>query len=165
MLFLLQDEYEDNTSKDKTAAVANENAAEIKGENKTIKTTAVEPATKVTNDSSILDLLDISSKNNQPESNETDFLLDLFDDKFIEPQQKQSNATTSTSLAFDIFKKIQGSSNAVDSDKAKQQNTKSKNNDKKNSTWFDLFSDLDPLANPTSMEKKISGLNQNSLDA
>lgn len=37
--------------------------------------------------------------------------------------------------------------------------------DKKASAWMDLFQDLDPLSNPTAMERKIAGSNQNCLDA
>lgn len=76
-----------------------------------------------------------------------------------------------SSLSFDIFKKIQGASAATmpSTSNASQNKSsvsnKSKIGDKKSSAWLDLFADLDPLANPTAMEKKISGKNQNCLDA
>lgn len=40
-----------------------------------------------------------------------------------------------------------------------------KGDKKATAAWFDLFADLDPLANPTAMEQKISSANKNYLDA
>lgn len=99
------------------------------------------------------------------EPSETDFLLDVFgdDEKDLVPTNKSNSASISS--PFDIFKKLQGASNnATDTDKKTTFN-KQKISDKKAAAWMDLFADLDPLANPINLEKKIAGLNQNCLDA
>lgn len=114
-------------------------------------------------DSTILDLLDISTD----EPRETDCLLDIFSNAAngCKPiASAQSTSTTSNILTFDFLKKIHSSTGTSDTSK-KVANNKTKTSDKKTSAWMDLFADLDPLANPTTMEKKISGMNQNCLDA
>lgn len=129
-------------------------------------------------DSMILDLLDISTD----ESSETDCLLDIFSNaangcKPTQPTQP-TQSTTSNLLGFDFLKKIHSSSTTAAAAAASSSSSstssepykkgatnKSKMSDKKASAWMDLFADLDPLANPTTMEKKIAGANQNCLDA
>lgn len=91
------------------------------------------------------------------------------------PPTKNTGFNSFTSnLSFDIFKKIQntpaasgptGSSAAANANQDKSVTNKPKIGDKKSNAWFDLFADLDPLANPAAMEKAISGKNQNCLDA
>lgn len=103
------------------------------------------------------------------EKTESDCLLDWFDEidsNSLHLLPSNAPAAVSTDLSFDLFKQIQGSaSNALDKEKSNKPPNKPKTNDKKNAAWLDLFADLDPLANPTSMEKKISGPNQNCSDA
>lgn len=141
----------------------------------------------IVSDSTILDLLDIST--NEP--NETDCLLDIFSNAANgcrpnnAPAQSPSSSSSSNLLTFDFLKKIHGSSTAATSscvpsssttsllsslssseaNKGKSSINKSKMSDKKASAWMNLFADLDPLSNPTAMEKKIAGSNQNCLDA
>lgn len=112
--------------------------------------------------SSIFDLLDISVD----ESSESDCLLDVFDNTSTTNGLNSASTSNSGLLAFDILKKIQGaSSNLTESTKKGVLNKQQKITDKKNSAWMELFADLDPLANPTNMEKKIAGTNSNCLDA
>lgn len=120
-------------------------------------------------ESNVFDLLGLSTNEKPIEKPKSDCLLDWFDE--VESgtldllPSEATPASASSDLSFDLLKKIQGSvSNVVDKDKSKLPN-KSKANDKKSAAWMDLFADLDPLANPTNMEKKISGPNQNCLDA
>lgn len=110
----------------------------------------------------LFDLLDISGD----EQTESDCLLDIFGSAACggKSSANTSNSTPSTSSAFDILKRLQGTSNASDSSSKKSAANRPKT-DKPNSTWMELFADLDPLANPTSMEKKIAGPNSNCLDA
>lgn len=140
------------------------------------KSEVVESATnenKVSvSDSTILDLLDIST--NEP--SETDCLLDIFNNAANTCKTSAPSSSSSNLLAFDFLKKIHGSTAASPSSGTtaaasateatkKGVNNKSKASDKKASAWMDLFADLDPLANPTAMEQKIAGSNQNCLDA
>lgn len=107
------------------------------------------------------------------------------------PNNVAAQSSSSNLLAFDFLKKIHGStaaaaavaatsacvpsstasssssssSSSSEANKAKGLFNKSKMSDKKASAWMDLFQDLDPLSNPTAMEKKIAGSNQNCLDA
>lgn len=144
----------------------------------------------IVSDSTILDLLDIST--NEP--TETDCLLDIFSNSGNSCRTNNASAQSSSNLlTFDFLKKIHGSTAAAaaasaasscipsstasmslssssssslsDANKGKSLINKSKMSDKKASAWMDLFADLDPLSNPTAMEKKIAGLNQNCLDA
>lgn len=115
-----------------------------------------------TTDTDLFDLLDISGD----EQTESDCLLDIFGGAAC-GGKSSANSTTSASsnLAFDILKRLQGtSSSATDSSSKKNAANKPKT-DKASSAWMELFADLDPLANPTSMEKKIAGPNSNCLDA
>lgn len=97
----------------------------------------------------------------------TDLLLDLFDTSDVKSNQSTLNepsSSSSTSLAFDLFKKIQNTASFA-SNNGKMKTGKLSGTDKPTSAWMDLFADLDPLANPTSMEKKISGTIDNSSAA
>lgn len=113
------------------------------------------------NNSNILDLFDLSM--NEP--NESDCLLDIFCNEKSSNDTNALSSSFSNSLAFDILKRIQCTSNNSGESSKKLASSKQKITDKKTAAWLDLFSDLDPLANPTNMEKKISGSNQNWLDA
>lgn len=159
----------DDSSKEKTAKQKEEETTQSKAE--TAESATSETKTSVS-DSMILDLLDIST--NEP--TETDCLLDIFSNAansckpMASAQTSSSSSSSSSNLsAFDFLKKIHGSTaaSASSSEASKKGVTnKSKMNiDKKTSAWMDLFADLDPLANPTTIEKKIAGLNQNCLDA
>lgn len=112
-------------------------------------------------DSTILDLLDIS--NDEP--SETDCLLDIFSNAANGCKPVTSAQSSSNILAFDFLKKMQGSTATSEANTKKGGTNKPKMSDKKTSAWMDLFADLDPLANPAAMEKKIAGFNQNCLDA
>lgn len=127
----------------------------------------------IVSDSTILDLLDIST--NEP--SETDCLLDIFSNASngCRTNNTQSAQSSSNLLTFDFLKKLHGPTTASaaasscipsssEASKAKGVNNTSKISDKK-SAWMDLFADLDPLSNLTAMEKKIAGANQNCLDA
>ncbi|XP_055315827.1 islet cell autoantigen 1 [Sitodiplosis mosellana] len=148
---------------------------------KPVKKTAEEPTTSkseasisatsemkpTVDDSTIFDLLDLSTT----EPTETDCLLDIFNSAANSCKPTPATAQSSSNiLMFDFLKKIPGSTSATSAtmeanSSKKGAISKPKMNDKKTSAWMDLFADLDPLANPTNMEKKIAGLNQNCLDA
>lgn len=113
------------------------------------------------NHSNILDLFNLSMN----ESKESDCLLDIFSDEKSSNGTNALSSSLSNSLAFDILKRIQGTSNNSSGSSNKSTSNKQNITDKKTAAWLDLFADLDPLANPANMEKKISGSNQNWLDA
>lgn len=171
-----QEEYEDNNAKEKKQTDAKTDSASDDVQNKIVDNeptpTAGAQSQEPNSDSlesNVCDLLGLVTKKKLNEKSESDCFLDWFDeiDSSTSLNLLPSNppAATSSDLSFDLFKNIQGTaSNAVDKEKSKAP-IKSKTNEKKNSAWMDLFADLDPLANPTSMEKKISGPNQNCLDA
>lgn len=127
----------------------------------------------IVSDSTILDLLDISTD----EPTESDCLLDIFSNvangckpiasssSAFQSSSTPSSSSSSNLLTFDFLKKMQGSTTSSTDVGKKGVNNKTKINDKKATAWMDLFADLDPLANPTTMERKIAGLNQNCLDA
>lgn len=123
--------------------------------------TATANNNETANNLNILDLFDLSMN----ESNENDCLLDMFNNEKSSKDTNALSSSLSNSLAFDILQKIQGTSNHSDGSSKKLASSKQKITDKNTSAWLDLFADLDPLANPTNMEKKISGSNQNWLDA
>lgn len=155
---LLQEDFEDDSEKEKST----ENDETEKA------TLSLKPKLKTATDndnSNILDLLDLSL--NEP--SESDCLLDAFNNDELSLDGQMAAASTSSLsniLAFDILKKIQGTSNSTsDANKKSDKKQIMKISDKKQAAWFDLFADLDPLANPINMEKKIAGLNQNCLDA
>lgn len=108
-----------------------------------------------------IDLFDLSL--NEP--NESDCLLDILSNEKSSNDTNALSRSLSNSLAFDILKRIQGTSNNASGSNKTLTSRKQNITDKKTSAWLDLFADLDPLANPTNMEKKISGTNQNCLDA
>lgn len=166
----LQEDFEDDiksTKDDSKATAGNVEKSEKKTneETKLLKSDTKENATGATkatvDDSTIFDLLDLST--NEP--NETDCLLDIFSNGG-KSSTSAANATAQSSsniLTFDFLKKMHSSSES--SKKGVATNNKSKMTDKKTSAWMDLFADLDPLANPMMIEKKIAGTNQNCLDA
>lgn len=164
----LQEEYEDNVSgvkKKSESASSNANSETTNNENASnSKAQSSTSASDNKAESSLfMDLLDISGD----EANETDILLSCFNEKSESMQRNsnaaQQNSSISTGLAFDLFKRLQPASSAHENDSKKLSSNKSKSGEK--SAWFDLFADLDPLANPTAIEKRISGPNQNCLDA
>lgn len=80
----------------------------------------------------------------------------------------ESDTTKSRSSIMELFKGMpklnkseQESGKAAEKSK-KLVTEKSKSN---KANWYDLFADLDPLANPDSMEKKLSGNHSNSQAA
>lgn len=112
----------------------------------------------------------------KPETSSVDNLLNYFNDdndlstldfnNTYDLNPAKSNLVAPSDFVLDLSNKKQKSStkdNFTAAEESKNPN-KSKN-EKKNSAWFDLFADLDPLANPTNMEKKLSSLNKMSLDA
>lgn len=67
-----------------------------------------------------------------------------------------------------LFKSLPSKSNKLEDNTKRPTNrsvNKEKVNPKNKSNWFDLFAELDPLANPDSMEKKLSGGHSNSQAA
>lgn len=102
-------------------------------------------------------------------------LLHLFDqsDLLSSSSTEPPNHTKSTSaFTFDLFSKLNKSvstnkANATPGTGAAATATPKPPSkaDKKASAWFDLFADLDPLANPAAMEQKIASANKNYLDA
>lgn len=168
-----QEEYEDYnaTGKDQNVAKADPAPDDAKNEiaGKETKPTADAKPRSDLLDSNICDLLGLSTNEKVNDKTEPDCLLDWFDEidsRSLNLLPSNPPATASDDSSFDLFKKIQGSApnTAADKEKSKPP-SKSKTNEKKNSAWMDLFADLDPLANPANMEKKISGPNQNCLDA
>lgn len=175
-----QEDFEDDIKTAPMDNTAEMPAQKINEESSNSKPELGESTTKgnkaIVSDSTILDLLDISTD----EPTESDCLLDIFSNvaNGCKPTassssafQSSSTASTASSssssnlLTFDFLKKMQGSTTSSTDVGKKGVNNKTKINDKKATAWMDLFADLDPLANPTTMEKKIAGLNQNWLDA
>lgn len=171
----MQEDFEDdikasqtdaNSAVDKTANKSNEEAQSQSKADTDENATSGNNA--IVSDSTILDLLDIATLD---EPNETDCLLDIFSNatngcKPTSSSSSHSSQPSSNLLAFDFLKKMQGSTAASESNKKGVINKgATKMNDKKTTAWMDLFADLDPLANPITMEKKIAGSNQNWLDA
>lgn len=144
---LLQDEFEDDAVNQKPASG---------GEPKRVEHKEV---------ANLFDLLDAPSNELRVDQMTADLLLDLFDVSDIKSNQSTLNepSSSSTSLAFDLFKKIQSTASFAGNN-AKAKSTKSSGAEKP-PAWMDLFADLDPLANPASMEKKISGPIDNSSAA
>lgn len=150
-------------------------AQKINEESSNSKSELGESTTKgnkaIVSDSTILDLLDISTD----EPTESDCLLDIFSNvangckptasssSAFQSSSTSSSSSSSNLLTFDFLKKMQGSTTS--STDVGKKGVNKKINDKKATAWMDLFADLDPLANPTTMERKIAGLNQNCLDA
>lgn len=169
---VLQEEYEDNNAKEKDEKVATTETTSNEAKNKIIEKEA-KPSSEVhpgsdLQKSNVCDLLGLSMNEKPNKLPESDCLLDWFDEidsSSLNLLPSHAPAAASIDLSFDLLKNYQGlASNAVGKETSRPPN-KSKKNEKKNSAWMDLFADLDPLANPTSMEKKISGPNQNCLDA
>lgn len=159
----LQEDFEDEvkaTEKDDTIDKIGKNAVEQTSQTKSESVNATSENKTSVNDSTIFDLLDIAT--NEP--SETDCLLDIFSNAANSCKPIASAQSTSNILTFDFLKKYQNSMTSTESNK-KGVTNKPKMGEKKTSAWMDLFADLDPLANPTTMEKKIAGLNQNCLDA
>lgn len=165
VIYFRQEDFEDEvkeTSKeasvDKVMKKTNDEISKIKSQS--IQSTPIE-RTDTINDSTIFNLLDITTD----EPSETDCLLDMFSSaanacKPIASTQSSSSSTSASNiLSFDFLKNMHSSN--VSSETSKKDVIKAK----KTSAWMDLFADLDPLANPTTMEKKIAGSNQNWLDA
>lgn len=174
----MQEEFEDNGAKEKEENVAATQPASDDAKNKieekeTKPVAEAQSASNNLSESNVCDLLGLSMTNEKSDIKpEYECLLDWFDEidsgsMNLLPSNANLPAAASSDLSsFDLFKKIQGTaSNALAKEKSNKPPNKSKTNEKKNSAWMDLFADLDPLANPTSMEKKISGPNQNCLDA
>lgn len=172
-MYVLQEEYEDNNAKEKQQIVAGTESAADDVKNKIVenvaKPSADVPVSSDMFESSVCDLLGLSTNEKLSEKTEPDCLLDWFDEidsSSLQLLPANASAAASSDLSFDLFKNIQGTaSNALDKEKSNKSTNKSKINEKKNAAWMDLFADLDPLANPTCMEKKISGPNQNCSDA
>lgn len=100
------------------------------------------------------------------ESSATEPLLNLFDQSDLFSSAANPSSTATSNFSFDLFGKLNKSvaSNKTNANKSTVSKQPSKA-DKKASAWFDLFADLDPLANPAAMEQKIASANKNYLDA
>lgn len=105
------------------------------------------------------------------DSTASDSLFNLLDDSSNlltnssdSKSTKPSNAPLSN-FSFDLFGKL-SKSNAPNANKiAENSASKPSKSDKKTTAWFDLFAELDPLANPSAIEQKLAGSNKNYLDA
>lgn len=163
----LQEDFEDDIKTAQTDSIAEKSVENPSEEASLPKPESVENPTigskAIVDDSTIFDLLDITTD----EPTESDCLLDIFSSAAngCKPTASSSSQSSSNILAFDFLKKMQGSTASPTEAGKKGVINKPKMNDKKATAWMDLFADLDPLANPTTMEKKIAGLNQNCLDA
>lgn len=167
----LQEDFEDEVKSIEKDSSTEKSAKKMTEESTSFKSIVNESVThekrSSVDDSTILDLLDLSTT----EPTETDCLLDIFNSAAngCKPINTSAQSSSSNILTFDFLKKIPGStassSSAEASSSKKGVSNKAKMSDKKTSAWMDLFADLDPLANPSTMEKKIAGLNQNCLDA
>ena len=165
----MQEDFEDDvksSAKDDSAEKSAKKTAEASTSSKNEASESATSDKKSTvDDSTIFDLLDLSTT----EPSETDCLLDIFNSAANSCKPNASAQSSSNILTFDFLKKLPGSTStasAMDTSSGKKGAiSKPKMNDKKTSAWMDLFADLDPLANPTTMEKKIAGMNQNCLDA
>lgn len=82
--------------------------------------------------------------------------------------ERSSDAKAKGSI-LDLFKSLPAKSNKSDDGAGKRTTNRSVNKEKVNpknkANWFDLFAELDPLANPDSIEKKLSGGHSNSQAA
>lgn len=116
-------------------------------------------------EANLFDLLDAPSNELRVDQMTADLLLDLFDVSDVKSNQSAPNepSASSTSLAFDLFRKIQSTASFTGNN-GKMKAAKASGAEK-SPAWMDLFADLDPLANPASMEKKISGSIDNSSAA
>lgn len=87
----------------------------------------------------------------------------------VSDEVERSNDVKAKSSILDLFKSLPSKSNKSEDGSAKRTTNRSVNKEKVNpknkSNWFDLFAELDPLANPDSMEKKLSGGHSNSQAA
>lgn len=173
-----QEEFEDNNDTNKGTTIAksveptSSGAATSDAVEKEPKPTAAVSLTDSSTESNVCDLLGLSFNKEKPTGkSESDCLLDWFDEietstLHLLPSHSTASAPPVTDSTFDLLKKVQGTATTTTVDKGKSKPVnKSNGNEKKNSAWMDLFADLDPLANPAMMEKKISGPNQNCLDA
>lgn len=93
------------------------------------------------------DLEDFNFDNSKTESTKT-----------IPTESSADNITKKKNSILQLFNKnpsnvTPSSTNDEEADKKSPQKSKSR---KDKSAWFDLFADLDPLANPESLEKKLS---------
>lgn len=173
----MQEDFEDEVKPPEKDSLTEKSTKKTTEELTLSKSETSKSATSV-DDSTILDLLDLST--NEP--TETDCLLDIFNSA-ANGCKPSASTQQSNILTFDFLKKIPGSTASLSLSSSSSSSSaavaatteassgkkgviaKAKINDKKTSAWMDLFADLDPLANPTTMEKKIAGLNQNCLDA
>lgn len=102
---------------------------------------------------------------NDDASSASDPLLNLFDQSNSLASNSNAKPSTLSNFNFDLFGKLNKSNaNKANASDKSAQSAPSKM-DKKASAWFDLFADLDPLANPAAMEQRISSANKNYLDA
>lgn len=103
----------------------------------------------------------------ETESSCTDPLLSYLDDtNDLLNISSEPNPKPTSSFSFDLFSKLHKTAVPQASKSAVEKNMpKPSKSDKKASAWFDLFADLDPLANPAAMEQKISSANKNYMDA
>lgn len=106
----------------------------------------------------IFDTIDDTSSANDP-------LLNFNDQSNLLASNSNAKPSTLSNFNFDLFGKLSKSNaNKSNATEKSAQSVPSKG-DKKAAAWFDLFADLDPLANPAAMEQRISSANKNYLDA
>lgn len=169
---LFQEEYEDKDTApgEKPAATADKASKQtslIAASDRAAKpvgTTSTNNAS-VKLQSNLDDLLGICDSI-EGKSSATDPLLNLLDQSDLFASDPNPKATAMSNFSFDLFGKLNKSASAYKANADKSTVSKSsKATDKKASAWFDLFADLDPLANPAAMEQKIAGANKNYLDA
>lgn len=213
---LVQEDFQDDIKATDNTPIKKSQESDAQAKSQTTTDGGTIESKTIVSDSTILDLLDISSNELVTDKpSETDCLLDIFSNASNGCRTNNTPAQSSSNLlTFDFLKKFHGSSTAAaaaaatscipsstslsptsssslsEANKAKGVTNKSKMSDKKASAWMDLFAgtyfwlrgwnlfdisslkliitlfaDLDPLSNPTAMEKKIAGSNQNCLDA
>lgn len=87
----------------------------------------------------------------------------------VSGEGERSSDVKAKGSILNLFKSLPSRSNKSEDGTAKRPTNRSVNKEKVNpknkSNWFDLFAELDPLANPDSMEKKLSGGHSNSQAA
>lgn len=123
------------------------------------------PSQLMLNDSSILNVDGLGAKGDM---RSPDASSDLLQPSVSGDGERSSDVKAKGSI-LDLFKSLPSKSNKSEDGSSKRPTNRSVNKEKVNpknkSNWFDLFAELDPLANPDSMEKKLSGGHSNSQAA
>lgn len=124
------------------------------------------PSQLMLNDMSILNDLDGFRTNSDISS--ADAQSELLQQSVSDDGERSIDDKAKGSI-LKLFKGLPSKSDKSDDGATKRSTNRTANKEKPNqknkSNWFDLFAELDPLANPDSMEKKLSGGHSNSQAA